>query len=39
MKKCKEKKEPVEVATSRLISAGISRGLVERLLNEMLEER
>lgn len=39
VEKCKEKKEPVEVATSRLIRAGVSKEVVERLLDEMSEEK
>lgn len=34
VKKCKEKTEPVVEATSRLIRAGVSKELIERLLNE-----
>lgn len=37
VKKCKEKKEPVEVAISRLIRAGVSKELIERLRNAMSE--
>lgn len=38
-KKSKEKKEPVEIATSRLIRAGVSKELVERFLNEISTQR
>jgi hypoxanthine phosphoribosyltransferase len=38
LEKCKQRKEPVEVATSRLIRNGISKELVERLLNEITKE-
>jgi hypoxanthine phosphoribosyltransferase len=38
VKKSKEKGEPVEEETAKLIKAGISAGLVERFLKEILEE-
>ena len=37
IRKCKEKKEPVEVAISRLIRDGVSKEVIERLLNAMSE--
>jgi hypoxanthine phosphoribosyltransferase len=38
-KKSKEKREPVEIATSRLIRAGVSKKLVERFLAEISDQK
>ena len=38
VKKCKEKGKPVEEETAKLVKAGISSGLIERFLKEILEE-
>jgi hypoxanthine phosphoribosyltransferase len=37
VRKCKEKKEPVEVAISRLTRDGVSKEIIEHLLNAMSE--
>jgi hypothetical protein len=38
VKRCKEKGKPVEEEAAKLVKAGISAGLVERFLKEILEE-
>ena len=38
VKKCREKGKSIEEETARLVKAGISAGLVERFLKEILEE-
>ena len=37
-KKCREKRKSIEEETAKLVKAGISTGLVERFLKEVLEE-
>jgi len=38
VKKCREKRKPVEIETAKLVKAGISLELVRRFLKEILEE-
>ena len=38
VKRCKEKGKPVEEEAAKLVKAGVSAGLVERFLKEILEE-
>ena len=38
VKRCREKRKSIEKETAKLVKAGISAGLVERFLKEILEE-
>ena len=38
VKRCREKRKPIEEETAKLVKAGISTELVERFLKEILEE-
>jgi len=38
VKRCREKRKSIEEETAKLVKAGISAGLVERFLKEILEE-
>jgi hypothetical protein len=38
VKRCREKRKSIEEETAKLVKAGISAGLVERFLKEVLEE-
>jgi len=38
VKRCREKRKSIEEETAKLVKAGISTGLVERFLKEVLEE-
>jgi hypothetical protein len=38
VKKCRKKRKPIEEEAAKLVKAGISAGLVERFLKEVLEE-